>query len=83
MSKDEQHMLDKAAAVIAKAHDLMDEANAVQSRTTCIWCHNRGYDGDGLKHFDNCVLVEARKLLPVITDRVRGAEELSGEEVSS
>lgn len=49
------------------AHDKMDDYNARHNpeRTVpdCTWCLSEGYDANGLKHKDDCVLIQIRKVL--------------------
>lgn len=48
------------------AHDKMDDMNAgyEQTHLDCFWCSSPGsYDGQGLRHADDCVLVLIRKEL--------------------
>lgn len=51
--------------VLKRCHDALDDTNAAAGvdGAMCIWCDEKGYDGDGLKHKETCVLVAARKLL--------------------
>ena len=48
---------------LRRTHDVLDDLNANASSAMCLWCHEKGYDGDGLKHKDDCVLVAAREAL--------------------
>lgn len=60
----------KPLELIQRMHDIMDNENASYARNSeinstvgCMWCSGVGYDGNGLKHSDDCVLILARKLL--------------------
>jgi hypothetical protein len=64
-----------------RMHDLLDNENAgmnaryEENQPVCIWCAEKGYDGDGLRHHDNCVLVAWRTLTPTsspATDEAQG-----------
>lgn len=56
--------------LLQTAHDKMDELNNLGLERTdtwglpvCMFCSEFGYDGQGLKHKDNCILVLIRKEL--------------------
>jgi hypothetical protein len=50
-------------AALQRAHDVLDDTNAANDATAyCLWCNGKGYDGTGLKHDDDCILVQIRAL---------------------
>lgn len=52
--------------LLKKAHDLMDDDNVrVALSAYCRWCEFKGYDSNGLKHSDDCILVKIRKEIEV------------------
>lgn len=48
---------------LQSAHDRMDNVNASTTRAECVWCRAEGYDGDGLKHTEDCIIVVCRAAL--------------------
>ena len=65
-------------ALLKEAHDKMDDYNAgnniglhnpaSKQDPYCIWCAGwppsiTGYDGNGLRHTEDCILVRIRKVL--------------------
>lgn len=64
-TKEEFRLVSKS--LLQRCHDLMDDYNAnldkqIQ-RPMCHWCNQTGYDGDGLYHDSNCVIMLLRKEL--------------------
>jgi hypothetical protein len=57
---------DGLEALLKEAHDAMDDLNADDDAHVvgCGWCQSFGYDGDGLNHKDDCILVRIRQALP-------------------
>jgi hypothetical protein len=55
-----------ALDVLRKAHDLLDDMNA-DSRVVdmCRFCDAQGYDGDGLRHKEDCIIRRLRLFLAV------------------
>jgi hypothetical protein len=53
-----------AVKALEAAHSVMDDDNAaITMGAYCRWCHEKGYDGDGLIHNADCILMEIRALL--------------------
>lgn len=53
--------------LLKEAHDLLDDENAGENAhyrdgklPKCIWCETVGYDGTGMKHSEDCILVRIR-----------------------
>ena len=62
--------INRRTSLLQKAHDLLDDANAKDPyfrsvSVHCLWCKGRGYDGYGLIHTTDCILVLIRKELSV------------------
>lgn len=56
----------KLLKLLKRAHDAMDEHNnhaLPDGFIWCDWCKGSGYDGDGIQHKDECILVEIRQLI--------------------
>ena len=54
--------------LVKRMHDKMDDYNATRAIAGCRWCHVEGYDATGLKHADDCVLVDSRAALALKED---------------
>lgn len=58
---------DEILPLLKEAHDKMDDFNVTHNKEDtvgwCRWCISEGYDGQGLLHTDNCVLIRIRKVL--------------------
>lgn len=56
-----QRMVD----LLKECHDILDEYNnSDRNALQCFWCKGDiGYDANGLKHKDDCILVRLRKEL--------------------
>jgi len=64
---DRINQADEMERLLQRAHDLMDDSNAVgrlADRPRCQWCGGLGYDADGLIHKTGCILTEIRRLIP-------------------
>jgi len=48
--------------VLQMTHDMMDDYNASQF-SHCQFCYELGYDGDGLRHKDDCIIIHLRKAI--------------------
>lgn len=53
--------------LLEEAHDKMDDLNAAHQEMRlfawCNFCHESGYDANGLIHDEDCILVKIRKIL--------------------
>lgn len=71
-----QEALAVAKPVMRRAHDLLDDMNADENGgRMCLFCLELGYDGNGLRHADDCILIEARSAL----QRIAALEEKQDE----
>lgn len=61
--------VDNILALLKEAHDKMDNYNASKNEPlawhSCYWCNGTGYDGNGLDHDEDCILVKIRKVIDV------------------
>lgn len=55
-------------AVLQLAHDKMDARNQdLTSGNHCLWCKGPwGYDGNGIRHEEDCVLMRIRRLVVLV-----------------
>jgi hypothetical protein len=47
--------------MLRRAHDLLDAANADIDHAACQYCASEGYDGDGLRHEEDCIITVLRR----------------------
>lgn len=47
--------------MLARAHDLLDGFNADIGHAACQYCSAEGYDGDGLRHNEDCIIALLRR----------------------
>lgn len=57
--------IDELLKLLQEAHDWIDELNNQApgepgNNSICYVCHQTGYDTQGLKHTDNCILIRIR-----------------------
>lgn len=50
---------------IQKAHDLLDDCNVQNDSGGCLFCLEYGYNEQGLKHTENCLIILLRRLIIV------------------
>ena len=55
--------LNALRALLQHCHDLLDAANADIDHASCNYCPAEGYDGNGLKHDDDCIIQQLREVL--------------------
>ncbi len=74
---EQAHKLAVAEQALEVAHDWIDEQNNILAGDDlgCVVCNQRGYDGNGLKHTDDCVLIRARVALATLRAPARRGEE--------
>lgn len=66
--QEHSRLREAAEQALKLLHDRMyDDNAAVAMGAYCRWCKDEGYDGDGLKHKDDCPLIMARKVLGIIS----------------
>jgi hypothetical protein len=51
--------------LLLEAHEILDDLNASELKINdvCYFCHVRGYNGKGILHTDNCILIKIRQVL--------------------
>ena len=56
--------------LLKEAHDQMDDMNthpdtllSMAQLPRCNWCRGEGYDANGMKHDEDCILVKIRHVI--------------------
>ena len=63
---DTEHLLNDLEELLQNAHDNMDGYNnrhLSKTSPNCKFCSGEGYDGNGLIHSEDCILVRIRQKL--------------------
>jgi len=50
--------------LLKEAHDRMDDANTeIEYKDyVCMWCYSESWDGTGIIHSGDCILIRMRKI---------------------